>query len=132
MSDVFTPPADAEVHETSTLILWVDAEGILRVVCKPGTVHGAHEAEENNAVMAGGRRGPVLADIRRLSSVHKEAREMYRSQSSTTTAVALVVGSPLSRIIGNIFMGLSRLDYPVRLFTDEGDAIRWLREKRAA
>lgn len=129
MGDIFVPPEGAEVYETSTLIIWLDDDGFLRIVCKPNAVHGVAEAEENNAVMPPGRKGPVLADARMISSVNREAREAYRAQSENTTALALVVGSPLSRIIGNFFVGLSRLSYPVRLFTDEVEALRWLQEK---
>lgn len=128
MGDIFNPPEDTEVYETSTLIIWLDHDGILRIVCKPGAVHGAKEAEENNEVMPAGRSGPVLADARLISSVNREARQMYRVQSSNTTVLALVVGSPLSRVIGNFFVGLSRLSYPVRLFTDEVEALRWLQQ----
>jgi hypothetical protein len=128
-SEVFKPPPDAEVYETSTLIIWLDEDGFLRIVCKPNAVHGPREAEENNAVFPPGRKGPVIADIRSIASVNREAREMYRAQSENTTVLALVVKSPLSRMIGNFFVGLSRLSYPVRLFTDEVEALRWLREK---
>lgn len=129
---VFVPPPDAEVVDTSTLTFWIDAHGILRIVCKPKVAHRAKEAEENMAVFFPRRSGPVLADIRTISSVNREAREIYRAQSGETTAVALVVGSPLSRAIGNFFIGLSRLPYPVRLFTDEVKALEWVRAQSGA
>ena len=42
-------------------------------------------------------------------------------------AIALLVGSPLSRVIGNFFVGLNRSTFPLRLFTSEEEAIAWLR-----
>ena len=39
---------------------------------------------------------------------------------------ALVVGSPVSRVIGNFFVGLNRPKYPLRLFDDQEFATAWL------
>lgn len=44
-------------------------------------------------------------------------------------AVALVVGSPLSRAIGNFFLGLNKPAMPMRLFTDEDEAVGWLKAR---
>ncbi len=38
----------------------------------------------------------------------------------------LLIGSPVSRVIGNFFMGLNKPIYPTKLFTDPQKAIRWL------
>jgi hypothetical protein len=43
-------------------------------------------------------------------------------------SVALLVMSPLTRAIGNFFMGLNKTLVPTRLFTSEDDALIWLRE----
>jgi hypothetical protein len=77
---------------------------------------------------------PVLADIRHVKAIEREAREVYRSREKynmEVTALAILVGSPLSRAIGNFFIGLSRMPMPTRLFTSEADAIRWLKGVRA-
>jgi hypothetical protein len=40
--------------------------------------------------------------------------------------VALLVGSPVTRVIGNFFIGLNKPRWPVRLFRSESDALAWL------
>jgi hypothetical protein len=47
-----------------------------------------------------------------------------------TSHMAVLVGNPMSRIIGNFFLRVTRPAYPTRLFTDEASARRWLREQR--
>lgn len=41
--------------------------------------------------------------------------------------MALLIGSPVSRMIGNFFLGINRLRVPVRLFSDEAEALEWLK-----
>jgi hypothetical protein len=42
--------------------------------------------------------------------------------------VAVVVDSPMSKIIGNIYLGLNKPITPSRLFTDEKDAVEYLKQ----
>ena len=43
---------------------------------------------------------------------------------------AVLVGHPVSRVLGNFFLGISRPAYPTRLFTDPAAAIGWLKSLR--
>ena len=43
-----------------------------------------------------------------------------------TLAVALVIDSPLSRVLGNFFLGFNRPETPARLFTSVDEARAWL------
>jgi len=70
---------------------------------------------------------PVLADLRTVVAVDREARSVFAS-SPATSRQALLVGSPLSRTIGNFFLTLSRPTVPVKLFDDEAAAIAWLHD----
>ena len=44
-----------------------------------------------------------------------------------SAAVALLIGSPMSRVIGNFYLGFNRPQTPTRLFTDTDEAEAWLR-----
>ncbi len=79
-------------------------------------------------IVAGRRRRPVLVDARGLRSQTREAREYFSSAEATerVLAVALFVGSPVSRMIGNFFLGMGAQRVPTRLFTAEPPAIDWL------
>jgi len=112
--------------------LWLDDEGIVRCEGLPGVAQTKADAEEAlDAIrdLAGHRRVLVLVDIRRISSVDRGARLHYASpeQKRWTRAGGLLVGSPLSRAIGNFFLGLNKLPIPFRLFSSEAEALCWLR-----
>ena len=70
---------------------------------------------------------PVLVDLRKVAAVDREARRMFASTTATNRQ-ALLVGSPLSRTLGNFFVKLSRPAMPVKLFDDEAAAIAWLHD----
>jgi len=83
------------------------------------------------ASVSSGTKRPLLVRMADVAAIDREARRYYSSIEGTGgyfRAIALLVGSPLSRVIGNFFIGLNRAPYPLRLFTDEADAVRWLEE----
>jgi len=83
------------------------------------------------AQVARGRRVAVLVELRhhRGGSVSRQAREYLASDEAIAglLAVALLVGSPVTRTIGAFFLAIQKPGVPARLFTDEGGAIAWLR-----
>ena len=42
-------------------------------------------------------------------------------------AQAIIVDSPVSRLIGSFFLGLNKPPFPTKLFTSEADAVEWLK-----
>lgn len=66
----------------------------------------------------------VIADIGNLRSVAVAARRLMASERAAEkiSAVALIVGSPVSRAIGNFFIRFNRPPFPARLFDDEASA----------
>ena len=70
----------------------------------------------------------VLIDMTAVSEISKEARDYFANErtASIQRATALLIGSPVSRVIGNFFMGLNKPISPTRLFTDPQKAIKWL------
>lgn len=70
----------------------------------------------------------VLIDMTAVSEISKEARDYFANErtGSIQRATALLIGSPVSRVIGNFFMGLNKPIHPAMLFTDPQKAIEWL------
>ncbi len=70
----------------------------------------------------------VLIDMSAVTEISKEARDYFANErtASIQRATALLIGSPISRVIGNFFMGLNKPISPTRLFTDPQNAIKWL------
>jgi hypothetical protein len=111
---------------------WVDEEGFLRGEAAPAAEQDLAEAlEQTQAQRAMGVSlpRPFLMDIRGARALTREARAYYASREAAQlfTATALLVDSPVSRAIGNFFLGLNRPEMPTRLFASEGEALAWLR-----
>ena len=72
---------------------------------------------------------PILVDINNVRTVSKESRGIYSSTETAEvfSAAALLVGNPVSRIIGNFYLGLNKSAMPVKMFTESGEAFEWLK-----
>jgi len=124
--------SDARGVTTRVHHVWLDAEGILRARSLPGSEHTLVDAEETIAAMievAGRKQRPLLVDLRETKSIDRSARAHYArgGPPGVIPAVALLVGSPLTRVLANFFMGLSAPVLPTRVFTSEAEALDWLR-----
>jgi len=77
----------------------------------------------------GGKR-PALADVRGIASNERATRELAAGPEvmAVTSRLAILVGNPVTRILGNFFLRVTRPAYPARIFTDEASARRWLAE----
>jgi hypothetical protein len=122
--------AQDEVVTLRTGRFWKDA-GILRGECFEAaeeTLEDAQDQVERQRAMLDGRPLPFLMDIRRVRSLSREARTFFASATAAEVfaATALLVRSPLSRAVGNFFLGLNKPSMPTRLFTDETEALAWL------
>lgn len=121
-----------EVIETRTNKIWLEEDGIVRAVNFPNAKITLEDAKENVATvkkLIKGRKCPLLVDISKVLSLDRDARKYYAEagEKENISAVALLVGPPLSKVIGNFFIGLNRGVAPLRLFTSEARAIEWLK-----
>jgi hypothetical protein len=93
------------------------------------TLDDAKEQLAHQRKMIDGKPLPFLMDIRLVRSLSRDARAYFASAEAAQVfrATALLVSSPLSRAIGNFFLGLNRAQMPTRLFTSESEALVWLR-----
>lgn len=101
---------------------------------RTGCEMGLADAEENVAAifrLAGERRTRVLVDMRGVRSQTREARDYFAGPEAeqATLAVALLIGSPVSRVLANFFLRFGAKRMPTALFTDEAAAIAWLLER---
>ncbi len=58
-------------------------------------------------------------DLREVQSIDRPAREFFMDRNPGYRAVALLAGSPATRMMANFFLGLKRGEIPVKMFTDE-------------
>jgi hypothetical protein len=78
--------------------------------------------------IAGGRTRPILVLMQEVRRIDRDARAFFASDAYLRLAyrTALVVSSPVSRVIGSFFVGLNRLKYPCKVFDEQERAVAWL------
>ena len=118
--------------ETPTDVTVLRDDGLVQVTIKPGarqTLEDARENVEAVASVASGTQRPLLVDMRQAGGIERPARTYYSGPDGARviTALAILVSSPMSRVLGNFFIGLNRMLVPCKLFSDEEDAVAWLR-----
>ena len=116
--------------EISHFYTWMGEDGICRTKVKQGAKVTIVEALENSKAvlsLAGDSKFPLVVDSRGIHSITKQARDHFsmNNRPSKVNAIALIIGSPVSVVIGNFFMGLSKSRVPVKLFTSPEEAINW-------
>ncbi len=131
-------PGLSTLHPPNTAIelpafwTWMGADGICRTKTKPQADILLKDAMANTVAVSSFYRNqkfPLLVDARQVKSIEKEARRHFSTNGRETriTCFALMVKSPVSRVIGNFFMSLNKPPIPARLFDDEAAAIAWLK-----
>lgn len=123
-----------DTYITRTGILRVRDDGILHASVLPGSVVTLDDARASFASIPprpDGGKQLLLVDFRHMKGMTREARAFYASDepARTLAATAILVASPLSRVLGTFFLGLNRTSMPTRLFTSEQEAISWLKEQ---
>jgi len=111
--------------------VFLDAHGILRVVHPRGirvAVDEARRIRDAHEKACGGSKVPVLVDARGVASVTLEARRMGAGPevARLTSRLAILVGGPVSALLGNFFQQVTRPIYPTRMFTEVESAEAWL------
>ena len=112
--------------------VWMGERRVVYIRFRPGEKHGINEAREvvdaHNALAAGAS-CPVLADLREVRvGADRAAREHYVSEESSRykSGMAMLVDSPMQRMLGNIFFFINRPPYPTRMFSEQEEALTWL------
>jgi hypothetical protein len=125
-----------EWRETSTAFArFRHNDDILETRMKDGAIETLETAKSNlalgNELIGEGKSKPMLLVLGRMLNMNPEARRLYSKREGSvrrTSKIALVMNSYISRVIGNLFIGLCKGDTPIRLFTDEDTAVNWLKK----
>lgn len=118
-----TAVADVSAEPDGLIVLRFDQD------CRI-TESAAAEVAAAHVALASGSRGPVLVDMRGVLSADRGTRELAAGPdvSAVTARLAILVGNPVTRVLGNFFLRVSAPKYPTRIFNDETLARAWLRE----
>lgn len=120
---------DPKKFKTKAGEVWQDEDGIIRIKTFPNSQMNLDDAKEGSRFVDKLRKGKgsvIFIDMRETASMDRESRKYY-SELESNIAVALLVESPLSKIIGNFFVGLNKTSYPLKIFSSEEKALDWLK-----
>ncbi|CUH67823.1 hypothetical protein TG4357_03234 [Thalassovita gelatinovora] len=125
-------PAVVKTIKTETTNTVLGEDGIIRVIMHPGSsedLASAKAAIDALGKLCGGKKCPVIVDMAGTIGATQDARRYYSSEQATKqmSACAMLVGSPLSKVLCSFFLGLNKPRHPVQLFTSEPDAVAWLK-----
>lgn len=109
-------------------------DGIVRTKVKQGSEIKLEDAIENSKAVNSfsAKQYTMIVDTTLAKSITKDARDYFsmNGRVSKVIAFAILIKSPLSKIIANFFMGLNKPRVPVKLFTQEQDAIAWCKAQK--
>ena len=109
--------------------MWLRPDGIVQMTWVTKAAGGLEDATAAISAMnelTGGRRSPLLVDLHDSGQQTRPARLEFTRRDDLVSAVALIIGTPLSRIMGNFFLSVNKPPYPVRLFDNEASGLAWL------
>ena len=109
-------------------------DNIVQIECAPGTIMTLEEGKLSTKIvgeMINGHPLPLLCDLTDVVRMTQDCRKHFAGaeHAAVFTQCALIVNSPLSKIIGNFFLGANKPLRPTRLFTDVEDGVTWLKKQ---
>lgn len=130
-------PKNVKIIDWTTSIIWFDEDGVMYSKPKPGAVEPELTREESLKQMEEFKKTigfknklcMILETNSNSKPPKKEDRDFIAEQlNEITKAMAVISGSPLSRMIANLFFGLKPPQYPVKFFSNEKDAKAWIKQ----
>ncbi len=95
-------------------------------------LHIAKEVVKERISFKKGVAYPSLFDIQQIENSTKEARDYMADEGNDLVlASAIVVGSPMLRMMANFFIMVNKPKNPTRMFTDYESALEWLEKYKA-
>jgi hypothetical protein len=120
---------DSGVIANPKFRMWLRPDGIVQMVFTPRVatdLADARAAIDAVIQLTGGRRSPVLVDLHESGPPDRSARSELARRDDVASAVAMIVDTPLNRMLGNFFLSVNKPQFPTRLFDNEASAVAWL------
>lgn len=113
---------DTRKIELRAFTTWLGVDGICYTVVRPNVSIVLQDALENCVSIkeiSGDTIYPLLVNLKEINSISKEARDHFSMQNRTpaVSAIAMLIRSPVSRVVGNFFLGINKSTVPTKLFT---------------
>lgn len=94
------------------------------------TLEDGEESTKISAEMVNYQPLPLLCDLTNVVKMTQECRRHFAGEehAATFSKCALIVTNPISKLIGNFFLGLNKPLKPTRLFTSKEEGLKWLKQ----
>lgn len=103
--------------------------GVIRIILRPNariTEDDCVRARAELLALTGGKPGAVLLQVTGVGSVNRAAISLY-IEAAAVTAFAIMGCTPVDRVIAHALLRMAPLNCPTKYFTDEEEAVIWLR-----
>ncbi|MDQ1058196.1 hypothetical protein QFZ23_002097 [Arthrobacter globiformis] len=103
--------------------------GVARIILRPNTRITDDDCIRTGAellALTGGKPGAVLLQVSGVGSVSRTAISLY-CEAAAVTAFAILGSTPVDRVIAHTLLRLAPPKCPTEYFTDEEEALIWLR-----
>ena len=119
-------------HETEKIKFSLRRDNIVSIECMPNSTMTLEDGKLSTKVvgdMVNGHPLPLLCDLTNVVKMSQECRKHFAGpeHARVFSKCALIVTSPLSKIIGNFFLGANTPLKPTRLFTNVDEGLKWLK-----
>ena len=121
-----------KVLEGSQCKGWLGKDGIMRLTYEANAQIGLGDTKNNIQLLGtllGREKRPLLMCVKQIQSIDQESGDyLFNKGSKMLSAVALIVESAASKMIGDFLLGLNKSVLPAKLFTSKTEALLWLAE----
>lgn len=130
---VMIPPETGMKYDFPTSTIWMDEDGIVYSVPKPGVGPSTRaESEETierfKEIMNYEKRCMILQSGSDPLPNKEDRKWIAKELEALTKAMAIIYTSPMGRMMANLFFGLMPASYPVKFFSNEKEAREWIRQ----
>lgn len=131
MNSSLTEESDLKIFDLNTAKIFLRQDGIICIHIKDDVdiqLADAMEHFESLRYLAGGKKYPVLVLTGNGGTVDNQVKDFYRSKKANepTLAEAVLAKSLAHKLIVNFLIKFNKPDRPIRMFTDEEEAVEWL------
>lgn len=118
--------------QTTAARICLRPDGIVNVEIMPGLDQSVESARENLQVcrdLASGLKRPLLVNLRGAMVLRMETRQVYSDPAiaDSFAALAMIIDrEPISRMMINLYLQVALLAMPMKVFSEEQAAVRWL------
>ena len=121
-------------YENNKIKFTLREDQIVQIECEPQTLMDL-DAGKYSTIKVGeivkGNPLPLLCDLTNVVKMTQDCRNHFagKEHAAVFSKCALIVSSPISKIIGNFFLGANNPLRPTRLFNNIDNGIEWLKKE---